>query len=107
MKFSISNHQFATATVPASGTVKIYLYNNGEQAHEVLFYDADLAQWRICSSHHAVLTAPDNCPYPQPLPARLRELGVAYQAENIAAQLCEQTRAFAQNRRDAFCRLKR
>lgn len=44
MKFSISNHQFATATVPASGTVKIYLYNNGEQAHEVLFYDADLAQ---------------------------------------------------------------
>lgn len=36
MKFSILNHQFATATVPASDTVKIYLYNNGEQAHEVL-----------------------------------------------------------------------
>ena len=107
MKFSISNHQFATATVPASATVKIYLHNNGEQAHDVLFYDADLAKWRVCSSHHATLTAPDNCPYPQPLPARLRELGVAYQAENIAAQLCEQTRAFAQNRRDAFCRLKR
>lgn len=107
MKFSIINHQFVTATVPASATVKIYLHNNGEQAHEVLFYDADLAQWRVCTSHHATLTAPDNRPYPLPLPARLHELGIVHQTENIAAQLCERARAFAQNWRDAFCRLKR
>ena len=106
MKFSISNHQFASATVPASATVKIYLHNNGEQAHEVLFYDADLAQWRVCTNHHATSTAPDNRPYPQPLPERLRELGVMHHPENVAAQLCEQVRTFARKRRDAFCGLK-
>jgi len=108
MKFAIFNHSFATATVPASGVVKINYCRDDAHADGVLFYDADSAQWRVCQSDNATLGVPDNSLYPQQLPARLRELGIAAGlAEDAAQQLCCFTRGFAANRRDAFSELKK
>ena len=108
MKFTIFNHSFTTATVPASGVVKINYCRDDAHADGVLFYDVDLAQWRIYQSDNATLGTPDNSLYPQQLPARLRELGIAAElAEEAAQQLCCFTRDFAINRRDAFSELKK
>lgn len=108
MKFTIFNHSFTTATVPASGVVKInYCHDTAHEAG-VLFYDVDLAQWRVYQSDNATLGTPDNSLYPQQLPARLRELGIAAElAEDAAQQLCCFTRGFVANRRDTFSELKK